>query len=87
MKSAQYLHFSTFSISRHLLTQTKLLFVQSQQPVTSMLLYKAPHRLTEHELMGQYMSAIRNGLFNTLAPTPISEDVLLSQTEDVPCSC
>jgi hypothetical protein len=66
--------------------QTKLSFLQSQEPATSLSLYNAPHRLTERKLKDHYMSAIRNGLLHTLAPTPISEDIPPSQTEDMPCA-
>jgi hypothetical protein len=62
-----------------------LLFLQPQEPATPLLLYNAPHRLTSRELKDHYMSAIRNGLFSTLAPAPITED-LHPQGEDVPCA-
>lgn len=67
--------------------QTKILFLQSQEPATSLPLYNAPHRLTARELKERYMSVIRNGLFRTIAPTPTSEDLLHPQTEDVSCAC
>jgi hypothetical protein len=82
MEPAQHLHFSTSP-----LIQTKLLFLQSQEPATSLPLYKTPHRLTARELKDHYLSAIRTGLFHTPAPNPITEDLLQPQNEDVPCAC
>ena len=67
--------------------KTKLSFLQPQEPATSLPLYNAPHRLTAREPKDLYMSAIRSGLFHTLAPNPIFEDLLHPQTEDVPCAC